>query len=236
MPYRKIAVDLNAAGLALASIRWRWLGVFRSRAGPFLGIAAKIQGLDHLEQSIAARVVDHLLRGAAAQVDPTVVTRVLEGSAIVLNLESGAIADYLQLPGVVHNTYAVAIADDPEIARVVLNAVLLAVAHQILAGVDGCLRRRGTFLALIGGFTLLVLFLASGALVIVIRIACRIGFYHTNAHFGVNYRRYRFFPLLITRKNHLPVCRLAHSPTLFPISISVSVAGGRLRMMSNPDG
>lgn len=211
---REIAVDRNARGGIL-----RLVGLLRSRAGLLLLVAAEIQGPDHLKQSVAAGVVHGLLRRLTAQVDAAIVPSVLQSSAIALDLQPGGVANDLETAGIVDYPYPVAVANDAQIPRVVLDAILLVVAHQILAGIDRGFRERGGGIPLglvaAGGFTLRLL--ACGALVIVVRIvriAGRIGLYHTNAHFGVNYLRFCLLLLFLSAANHSQ-----KSPSLLRFSV-----------------
>lgn len=105
----EVIFDINALAAWLTA-RYGW--AFRSScplAGP---IALQLQGLDHLQQTIAACIVDALLLRIAAQIDATIVARVLDLSAILLYLQPGCVANNLQTSRIVHYAHPIAVSND----------------------------------------------------------------------------------------------------------------------------
>lgn len=110
----EVIVDLNCGADWLIACFNCFCGAFRctcplARAGP---ITLKLQGLDHLQQTIATNIVDDLLLRTAAQIDATIVPRVLDVAAILLDLQSGRVANDLQAARIVDYAHTIPIADD----------------------------------------------------------------------------------------------------------------------------
>jgi len=72
----------------------------------------EIEGFDHLEETIAADVVDILLLGLAAQIDASIVAHILNVSTIVLDLQSGCVANDLQIARIVNDAHTITIANN----------------------------------------------------------------------------------------------------------------------------
>lgn len=145
----EVIFDINALAAWLTA---RFRRAFRSSCPLACPIALQLQGLDHLQQTIAANIVDALLLRIAAQIDATIVSSVLYLSAILLDLQSGCVANNLQTTRIVYNAHPIAVPDDAQVTAIVLDAILLAVAHQIPASVNGT---RGTRAAGLLGAALL---------------------------------------------------------------------------------